>query len=155
MRSASRHESPEQLVTQLVDHVVALSAQLLAVGDELARPEGLSAARWLVLGALQDGPLSPAAIARRRGLARQSVRESVERLERSGHVSRAPGEDGRTFLVHLTKHGQSALAGIEPRRRSWAERTASAVDEHKLRDAVAVLATLRARTDDPHRHYPR
>lgn len=55
-----------------------------SAGDEIAVPEQLTAARWLVLGALQDGPLSPAEIARRRGLQRQSVRESVLRPEKSG-----------------------------------------------------------------------
>lgn len=90
--------------------------------------------------------MSPADIARRRGLARQSVRESVEGLERSGHVSLAPSEDKRTFLVRLTARGRGALASIEPRRRSWAQRTASTVDEGALREVLAVLSALRRPT---------
>ncbi|QAY58664.1 MarR family transcriptional regulator [Microbacterium protaetiae] len=133
------------LVTRRVDHVFALSGRFLDAGDEVTRPEGLSAARGLVLGALQEGPLTPAEIARRRGLTRQTIRESVTRLERSGHIART-GEDKRTFLVELTAHGREALARIEPRRRAWAEQTATAVDEDRLRDAVAVLARLRDAT---------
>lgn len=135
---------PDDLLTRLVDHVFALAGRFTEAGDEITAPEGLSAARWLVLGALQDGPLSPAEIARRRGLRRQSIRESVARLERSGHLVRTAGTDQRTFLVALTDRGREALARIEPRRRTWAEETASAVDVEELRRAVAVLARLRA-----------
>jgi len=141
-------DPPEVLLTRLVDHVFALSERFLAVGDEITRPEELSAARWLVLGALQDGPSSPAEIARRRGLTRQSIRESVARLERSGHLVRTDGDDKRTFLVELTARGRAALARIEPRRRSWAEQTASSVDAAELQAAVALLARLRAATAD-------
>ncbi|MEV5001100.1 MarR family winged helix-turn-helix transcriptional regulator [Nocardioides sp. LML1-1-1.1] len=134
----------DDLLTALVDHVFALAGRFTEAGDAITGPEDLSAARWLVLGALQDGPLSPAEIARRRGVARQSIRESVARLERSGHLSRTDGTDQRTFLVALTSRGREALARIEPRRRAWAEETAAAVEVEALRDAVAVLARLRA-----------
>ena len=140
-------ESPEALLTRLVDHVFALSGRFLTTGDELTRSEGLSAARWLILGALRGGPSSPAEIARRRGLTRQSVRESVARLERSGHISRTEGDDRRTFLVELTPRGRAALDRIEPRRRAWAEQTAASVDVAQLEDAVALLARLRAATE--------
>ncbi|WP_278256616.1 MarR family transcriptional regulator [Nocardioides convexus] len=119
---------PDDLLTEVVDHVFALAGRFTEAGDEITAPEGLSAARWLVLGALQDGPLSPAEIARRRGLTRQSIRESVARLERSGHLARTAGADQRTFLVALTARGREALARIEPRRRTWAEERAAAVD---------------------------
>lgn len=142
--SSAPGDDPDGLLTQLVDHVFALSGRFLDAGDEMTRAEGLSAARWLVLGALQDGPLSPAEIARRRGLSRQSIRESVMRLEGSGHISRVEAGDRRTFLVRLTPRGRSALARIEPRRRIWAEQTARMVDADDLRGAVAVLARLRA-----------
>ncbi len=134
----------DERLTQLVDHVFALSGQFLEAGDAITAPEGLSAARWLVLGALQDGPMSPAEIARRRGLARQSIRESVARLERSGHIARTDGPDRRTFLVELTDEGRRALARIEPRRHSWAVETARDVELGELERAVAVLARLRS-----------
>lgn len=134
---------PDELLTALVDHVFALAGRFLDAGDEITRPEGLSAARWLVLGAVQDGALSPAEIARRRGLTRQSIRESVARLERSGHLARVGGGDRRTFLVQLTEHGREALARIEPRRRTWAEETSAALDPDELREAVALLGRLR------------
>jgi DNA-binding MarR family transcriptional regulator len=137
----------DELLTQLVDHVFALSSHFLAAGDTITAPEGLSAARWLVLGALQNGPMSPAGIARQRGLTRQSVRESVARLEGSGHISRADGDDRRTFLVELTDKGRQALDRIEPRRREWATQTALNVDSAHLEGAVTVLGQLRSMTE--------
>lgn len=131
-------------ITQLVDHVFALGGLLTSAGDAITAPTGLSASRWLVLGALAAGPLSPAEIARRRGLQRQSVRESVQRLEASGHLSRMPGADRRTFLVELTPAGRRALARIEPRRAAWAQATASLLDPAELDAAVATLGRLRA-----------
>jgi DNA-binding MarR family transcriptional regulator len=144
MAERSSRTSADELITQLVDHVFALSGQFLEAGDTITAPEGLSAARWLVLGALQDGPKTPAEIARRRGLARQSTVESVARLERSAHVARRAGSDRRTFLVELTDKGRRALSGIEPRRRAWATETAGQVETEQLEHAVAVLARLRA-----------
>lgn len=135
---------PDELITRLVDHVFALSSRFLDAGDAITAPDGLSAARWLVLGALQDGPMSPVEIARRRGLARQSIRESVLRLERSGHVARLDGADQRTFLIELTDRGRRALSSIEPRRRAWAVETAAQIELGELERAVAVLERLRA-----------
>ncbi len=135
---------PAEPITQLVDHVFVLAGQFLRAGDAITAPEQLTAARWLVLGALRDGPLSPAEIARKRGLQRQSVRESVLRLEKSGHVARVPGTDRRTFLVALTAQGRTALERIEPRRVRWADETAALVSPEDLDTAVAVMARLRA-----------
>lgn len=131
-------------ITQLVDHVFALAGLLSSAGDALTADEGLSAARWLVLGAVADGPLSPAEIARRRGLQRQSVRESVLRLEASGHLARAAGPDRRTFLVELTPLGRQALERIEPRRAQWARDTAALLDAEILDVTVETLGRLRA-----------
>ena len=134
---------PAEPITELVDHVFALAGLLSRDGDAIAGPSGLTAARWLVLGALQDGPLSPADIARRRGLQRQSVRESMLRLERSGHLERIGGADRRTFLLQLTPTGRAALEDIEPRRAAWARETAALLPSADLEAAATVLASLR------------
>ena len=120
-------DTEDQLLTELVDEVFRLAGRFSRAGDDIAAPTQLTAARWVVLGALQDEPATMAQVARRRGLRRQSVRESVDRLERTGLVARAPNPaDGRAPLVHLTEAGQRALSSIEPRRRAWVERTPAA-----------------------------
>ena len=129
-------------LTELVDEVVRLGGAFLAEGDAIAAPFGLTAARWLVLGALADESISVAELARRRGLSRQSVRESAARLERDGLVTRVPDPaDARAPRLALTPTGRQALDGIEPRRAAWAEGVAASVTAG---DLSATLTTLRA-----------
>jgi DNA-binding MarR family transcriptional regulator len=134
-----------QLLTELVDEVFRLNAVLLAEGDELAAGIGTTAAGWRVLGLLTDGAATVADIARRRGQRRQSVRETVERLERDGLVVRAANAaDRRAPLVALTDRGRAALRDIEPARAAWAARRSEAVAPERLAAAVDVLRGLRA-----------
>ncbi|KXP07828.1 MarR family winged helix-turn-helix transcriptional regulator [Tsukamurella pseudospumae] len=133
-----------ELLTELVDEVFRLNAALLAEGDGLAATIGTTAAGWRVLGLLADGAATVADIARRRGLRRQSVRESVERLERDGLVVRGPNPaDRRAPLVGLTDRGRVALRDIEPARAAWADRRAEGLDGAELAAAVRVLRRLR------------
>jgi DNA-binding MarR family transcriptional regulator len=137
---------PGDGVTRLVDTVIALSGAFLAAGDGLVAEFGLTASRWLTLGAVQDGGLSIAQIARRRGLRRQSVRESVERLERDGLVERAADpRDARAPVVSLTATGRAALEAIEPKRAAWAAGLEASIDSRALAAALETLAGVRAR----------
>lgn len=137
-------------LTELVDEVFRLADAFARAGDGLVAEDGLTASRWLTLGAVAHGPLSVAAIARRRGMRRQSAAESVAQLEAAGLVARTPDPaDARAPLVTLTEHGREVLDGIRPRRRAWAERTAAAVDERELADALALARRLRERLDSP------
>ncbi|MBS4101632.1 MarR family winged helix-turn-helix transcriptional regulator [Tsukamurella paurometabola] len=133
-----------QLLTELVDEVFRLGAVLLAEGDELAAGIGTTAAGWRVLGLLADGAATVADIARRRGLRRQSVRETVERLERDGLVVREPNTaDRRAPLVALTDRGRAALRAVEPARADWAERRSAGLDPADLVAALRLLRRLR------------
>ena len=53
-----------EAVSELVVHVFRLNGLLLAVGDAMARPAGQTSARWRVLAAIDEAPLSVAQIAR-------------------------------------------------------------------------------------------
>lgn len=134
-----------QLLTELVDEVFRVNAALLGEGDALAAGIGTTAAGWRVLGLLSDGAATVADIARRRGLRRQSVRETVERLERDGLVAREPNPaDRRAPLVALTGRGGAALRDIEPARADWASRRSADLDPADLVAALRLLRRLRA-----------
>jgi DNA-binding MarR family transcriptional regulator len=110
--------------TELVDLVFVLSDALRREGDALVRDFGLSSARWLIAGALSDGPLTAAAIARKRGLSRQAVRESAALLQRDGLVVREDNPaDARAPLLGLTARGREVMEEVESVRRRWAEET--------------------------------
>src|SRR3982750_3061129 len=57
----------------LVVQVMQLNGLLTAAGDALAAPAGQTSARWQVLAAVEDAPLSVAQIARAMNRTRQSV----------------------------------------------------------------------------------
>ncbi|MFF1876332.1 MarR family winged helix-turn-helix transcriptional regulator [Leifsonia sp. NPDC058230] len=139
---------PDELLTQLVDEVFKTSGALLQQGDALVSEQGLTASRWLVLGRLQDGPTTVAALARDRGLRRQSVQESMNRLDEDGYVTRSANPaDLRAPLWSLTAVGHEALENVEPARQAWADRKAAQFPVWKLEAALAVLRQLRQ--DDP------
>lgn len=136
--------SEEGALTRFVDEVFRLSGELTTAGDLIASSMGLSAARWRVLGALQDGPVSVATIARMRGLRRQSVRESVMRLSTAGLVSReADPRDARAPLVSLTTSGQNVLNGIEPYRQAWLDRVSLELDGDQVNETIEFMVAVR------------
>lgn len=140
---------PPEPSTHLVNLVYILAAALRREGDALTQEYGLSTSRWLIAGALADGPQPAATIARKRGLTRQSVRESAARLERDGLIRRAPNpHDARAPLLVLTPLGSNALALIEPARRRWAQRTDAILSEREWQSTLRSLDRLVARLSD-------
>src|SRR5918995_7470238 len=89
MTATGHHRTPEgEQATEVILAIFRANGLLLGTGDLLAGHEGLTSARWQVLGAvaLAEGPLTVPQIARRMGLARQSVHATVGRLVESGMV---------------------------------------------------------------------
>lgn len=118
---------------------------LLASGDRLAEEEGLTSARWQVLGAiaLAGRPLTVPQIARRMGLTRQSVHATVGRLEAQGVVELMPNADHqRSQLVRLTPLGQRRWAAMDRRQAVWVNRLAEGLGPSKLKRAARVLEEL-------------
>src|SRR4051812_47214634 len=70
---------------------------LLAGGDQLVEPLGLTSARWQVLGALAIArePLTVPGIAAAMGLTRQGVQKQIDHLEADGHVLLRPNPGHR------------------------------------------------------------
>jgi DNA-binding MarR family transcriptional regulator len=96
-------------VTALVLSVFRAHGALIAFGDELVLPLGLSSARWQVLGAiaLAERPLTVPAIARSMGLSRQAVQKQVDQmLEQELVRLEANLKHRRSPLVALTTLGQ-------------------------------------------------
>ena len=60
--------------------VFRLNGQFLSLAEELAKPAGLTAAWWQVLGAVLAEPLPVSGIARAMGITRQSVQRIADLL---------------------------------------------------------------------------
>src|SRR5215831_1072257 len=74
-------------LSALAVRVLRLSGLLNAAGDALARPAGQTAARWQVLAAAENAPVTVAQIARMLNLARQSVQRLADVLADEGLVA--------------------------------------------------------------------
>lgn len=134
-------ERPEQeLLSGLALTSFRLNGQFLEVAETLARPSGLTAAWWQVLGAVLDDPLPVAGIARAMGITRQSVQRIADLLVERGLAEYLPNPaHRRAKLVTATPAGRAAVTGIDPAHAAFARRLADAVGEEGL---VATLAAM-------------
>lgn len=131
--------------TGLVVKIFKLNGLLLAAGDELAGGAGQSSARWRVLAAVEDEPLTVAQVARRWGLARQSVQRVADVLVREGlAVYEENPNHRRSQLLLLTPKGRSTLEKIQAAQRVWANDLGAAIGETDLQQANTILARVLA-----------
>jgi DNA-binding MarR family transcriptional regulator len=140
----SRLSPKGKAFTELVLEVFRVNGLLLAAGDRLTEPVGLSSARWQILGVVEHGAVPVANIARIMGLTRQSVQQTADALERDGFVAYAENpHHRRAKLVALTPKGREALAYVEQRHAEWASRIGRAHTLEALRAAVETLRAVR------------
>jgi len=102
--------------TKLILSTFRANGLLLDAGDLLSADEGLTSARWQVLGAIAVAgrPLTVPQIARRMGLTRQSVHATVNRLVHDGFLELLPNADHRRSpLVRLTTSGSAKYEAID------------------------------------------
>ncbi|MDX3532370.1 MarR family transcriptional regulator [Streptomyces sp. ID05-39B] len=123
--------------------VFRLNGQFLGVAEELARPSGLTAAWWQVLGAVLSEPLPVSGIARAMGITRQSVQRIADLLVGKGLAEYRPNPaHRRAKLLAPTERGRAAVARIEPGHAAFADRLAEAYGEAELAEAVRLLERL-------------
>ena len=122
-----------------------------AAGDVLSAGEGLTAARWQVLGALAlaGQPLTVPQVARRMGLTRQSVHATVGRLAEDGLVELVANADHqRSSLVRLTASGSARYRRMEKQQAAWVERLVAGMSAADLSTAAQVLEELVRRLEE-------
>lgn len=138
--------------SELLVEVFRVNGLLLAAGDALTRPAGLTSARWQVLGVVDHGPVTVAQVARTMGLTRQSVQQTADALARDGMVAFTDNPaDRRARLMTLTDTGRTALRYVEERQAGWASAIAERMPRSDLRAALAVLRDLGDLLEDEHR----
>ncbi|RST08189.1 MarR family transcriptional regulator [Streptomyces sp. WAC07149] len=135
----------QDLLSRTALGVFHLNGQFLSVSEELARPAGLTAAWWQVLGAVLTEPLPVAGIARTMGITRQSVQRVADLLAARGLAEYIPNPaHRRAKLLRPTEAGRAAVARIDPGHAELADRLAEALGEAGFAETVAVLDRLSA-----------
>jgi DNA-binding MarR family transcriptional regulator len=91
-----------------------LNGQFLDLAEHLARPAGITAAWWQVLGAVIRDPLPVSAIAREMGITRQAVQRTADVLVDRGLAEyRDNPAHRRAKLVAPTPAGRDAIAALD------------------------------------------
>ncbi|MFE9910668.1 MarR family winged helix-turn-helix transcriptional regulator [Streptomyces clavifer] len=125
--------------------VFRLNGQFLSVAEELAKPAGLTAAWWQVLGAVLAEPLPVSGIARAMGITRQSVQRIADLLVDKGLAEYlANPAHRRAKLLRPTEEGRAAVARIGPGHAELAARLAAELGEERFAETVRVLERLSA-----------
>jgi DNA-binding MarR family transcriptional regulator len=120
-----------------------LNGQFLALAEDLARPVGLTAAWWQVLGAVVHHPLPVAGIAREMGITRQSVQRIADLLAVNGLAEyRDNPAHRRAKLLAPTDAGREAMGRIGPAHRVAAGALTEAMGHDEMVAAVGALRRL-------------
>lgn len=132
--------------SRLALEVFRLNGALIATGDALVAPLGLTSARWQVMGAVAEarGGLPVAGIARNMGLVRQSVQRIADELAAEGILRFVPNpHHRRAKLVQLTERGEALFAEVSRRWLALADALVAALGADDAARAAGILRAAR------------
>jgi DNA-binding MarR family transcriptional regulator len=143
VRAQGESIAPAELLSRSALAAFRLNGQFLDVAENLARPVGLTAAWWQVLGAVLSEPLPVAGIARRMGITRQSVQRIADLMVTKGFAEYGPNPaHHRAKLLHITDAGKAAARRIVPAQQVLADRLAAELGMADFQRGLAALEAL-------------
>ncbi|MEU2559517.1 MarR family transcriptional regulator [Streptomyces longispororuber] len=141
--AARETRAAQELLSRTALGVFRLNGQFLAVSEELARPAGLTAAWWQVLGAVLREPLPVAGVARAMGITRQSVQRVADLLVERGLAAYEPNPaHRRAKLLRPTEAGHAAVERIRPGHAELAARLRDTLGEERFARTAQALEEL-------------
>jgi DNA-binding MarR family transcriptional regulator len=139
------------LLTEVILTVFRTNGRLLASGDALVGPLGLTSARWQVLGAvaLAEVPLTAPQIGAAMGITRQGAQKQIDLLVDEGLLEpQANPNHKRSPLYALTQRGQALYMQVDRAQARWANRLVEGISAQNLVTTKRVLEQLLARLVD-------
>ena len=101
---------------------------------------------YVLIGA--EGPWTPTGLAERLEMPLSTVIFRFKRLEARGHAERVPNpDDGRSFLIRLTRKGQRLLDLARPAFRDYAEAVEARLGPKRIDEVRAAMIELRQAID--------
>ena len=137
-------------LTQLILEIFQINGELLAAGNKITKPFGLTSARWQIMGAidLAEQPLTVAQIARRMGLTRQGVQRIVNDLKQLDMVELLDNRDHkRAPLIAITSAGEIVMAKIDQAQINWVNQLSCNLNEQTIHQALNLLEKVRGRLE--------
>lgn len=146
---ATTGTSTQALLSGSALTVFRLNGQFLSVAEDLARPAGLTAAWWQVLGAVLHEPLPVSGVARTMGITRQSVQRIADLLVGRGLAVYLPNPaHRRAKLLAPTDEGRTAIGRIAPQHAEFGTRLAEELGgEEELAHVLDALRRLSGALD--------
>jgi len=134
----------EAQVNRLLQEAISLSRIYELRREGVAKLEKQSRARWEVLLAIGTGHTVPQ-VARRMGMARQSVQRIVDLLAEARLVRfEANPDHRRSPILRPTDEGVRVRDRMERQLRGWSEKVEELVDSEELETALVVLRAIRS-----------
>lgn len=142
------HSTKGVLITDLVLEIFRLNGALLAAGDDLSAPLGLTSARWQVMGTINERALPVPHIAREMGLTRQGVQRTVNILQKEGLVDITDNPHHKTArLAALSAKGAECFKSMMATQEIWANDLGEAQTNAALTGAFETLRRLRRQVE--------
>lgn len=141
----SGHSPAADKLTLLFLESFRFHGALMAAGERLTAPVGLTSSRWQVLSTVARAkqPETVANIGRIMGLTRQGVQRIVNELVSEKLLGIAPNpHHKRASLICLTDTGHNAFLSMTERQVPWANALAAELDANKIDEARLLMAKL-------------
>ena len=133
----------QELMSAVAKTTFRLHGQLVAIGEELARPSGMTGASWQVLAAVLRTPMPVADVAREIGVTRQSVQRIADLLVAEGLADYHPNPRHlRAKLLAATSAGRDAIRRIGPGHAAFAARLAGELGVASMEDTLSAVRRL-------------
>ena len=139
-------------LTDLILDLFRLNSRVLAAGDRLVAPVGLTSARWSILGAIveADRPQPVAWLARDLGAHRQNVQRIVNELHEEGLVAfEANPHHQRAQLVILTGKGRRAFEAAMNLQAPWVNKLSEGLSVKDIEAAHRVITAVGKKLEAP------
>jgi DNA-binding MarR family transcriptional regulator len=138
----STRPSREELLAEVNREAPRQAGAAVRLSIAIAHQLGLALADVQCMGLLTEGPSAPSHLAERLGLTTGAMTKVLDRLERSGYVSRsADPSDRRRVVIAAAPAGLAELAGYY---RPTGERMAAYLSGRSAAELETILAFMRA-----------
>ncbi|MQB40314.1 MarR family winged helix-turn-helix transcriptional regulator [Rhizobium sp. ICMP 5592] len=137
-------------LTDLILDLFRLNSRVLASGDRLVAPLGLTSARWQILGAITSAgrPQPVAWLARDMEANRQNVQRIVNDLEKEGLIAfEANPHHRRAQLVVLTDKGKQTFDAAMRLQAPWANELSDGLRVEDIETMRRVMAAMRSKLE--------
>ena len=148
-----KHTPQGEALTKLVIEAFKINELLTIDGDAISKTQGVTNARWKILGCISDDKrqLTVAQVARNLGQSRQAVQRLANLMEEEGLlVFTENPQHKRAKYVGLTKKGVKTFESLMKIQIPLANRQASQIPLADLEKALSILQQVSAVIESEH-----